>query len=154
MGAIMGTPCEPGAFLCGVPAPWTASVAQGSPMCKIVGSGKTGACGQGMAGHLPSVDSRGSCLAGVSVSESGSCVFVIVLSSWGWLLVSCRPSSRLWHSGCGFPQVWGRPGVSSQEVLLGEKAGQSLEPWSQRSGQSTLSLWSFQQMVSLPFLLQ
>lgn len=116
----------------------------------------TGAGGRGPGWPLTfGVDSCGSCLAGVLVSDSQSCVFVVAWPPGVGLLPATDPGlgrlvarpALLDARTC--PQVWEGPCVSSQEVPPGEKAGQS-----QRSGQSALSLGSFQQMVSLPFILQ
>lgn len=55
LGAMMGSAFELlGAFLFGVLAPWTASVVQGSPTCRIVDSGRLELMGEAMAGHFPS----------------------------------------------------------------------------------------------------
>lgn len=133
----MGTPCELGAFLFGVAAPWTTSVARGSPVFRTDGFWQTRT--EAMAGFLPlEWTAEGVVWQGVSasvfVSESGSCVCLWFLVFLGLAFCrSCRLGPRFpcimpFRSGCRCPQAQGRPSSRSLACMLfGERAGQSPE---------------------------
>ena len=81
LGGVVGAPCALGAFLFGVPAPSTAVVAQGSPVCKVVvGSGRLGKL---VVGHLP----QGGMQRGLSHRV---CVCVCV-RIWAVYVCGCLP---------------------------------------------------------------